>query len=65
MTGAGHALPAKKAIRYTGGLWVGNLMNTHSHQKGTTGDAAAMIGESGLRLCTPNIATSAPVDMAT
>ena len=49
--GTNHTLPTKKAGRYTGGLWVGKFLKTHSYQKVMTDDAAAMIGEYGSRLC--------------
>ncbi|WP_271949103.1 histidinol dehydrogenase [Ruegeria faecimaris] len=49
--GTNHTLPTKKAGRYTGGLWVGKFMKTHSYQKVVTDEAAAMIGEFGSRLC--------------
>ncbi len=49
--GTNHTLPTKKAGRYTGGLWVGKYLKTHSYQKITTDSAAAMIGEYGSRLC--------------
>lgn len=31
--GTNHTLPTKKAGRYTGGLWVGKYLKTHSYQK--------------------------------
>lgn len=49
--GTNHTLPTKKAGRYTGGLWVGKYLKTHSYQKITTDEAAATIGEYGSRLC--------------
>ena len=49
--GTNHTLPTKKAGRYTGGLWVGKYLKTHSYQKVTTDEAATMIGEYGSRLC--------------
>ena len=49
--GTNHTLPTRKAGRYTGGLWVGKFMKTHSYQKVVTDEAAAMIGEYGSRLC--------------
>ena len=49
--GTNHTLPTKKAGRYTGGLWVGKFLKTHSYQKITTDEAAAMIGAYGSRLC--------------
>ena len=49
--GTNHTLPTKKAGRYTGGLWVGKFLKTHSYQKITTDEAAAQIGAYGYRLC--------------
>ena len=49
--GTNHTLPTKKAGRYTGGLWVGKFLKTHSFQKITSDEAATMIGEYGSRLC--------------
>ncbi len=49
--GTNHTLPTKGAGRYTGGLWVGKFLKTHSYQKILTDEAAAMIGEYGSRLC--------------
>ncbi|GGG87617.1 histidinol dehydrogenase [Salipiger pallidus] len=49
--GTNHTLPTKKAGRYTGGLWVGKFLKTHSYQKVTTDAAAAQIGEYCSRLC--------------
>ena len=49
--GTNHTLPTKKAGRYTGGLWVGKFLKTHSYQKITTDAAAAEIGAYGSRLC--------------
>lgn len=49
--GTNHTLPTKKAGRYTGGLWVGKFLKTHSYQRITTDAAASMIGEYGSRLC--------------
>ena len=49
--GTNHTLPTKKAGRYTGGLWVGKFLKTHSYQKITTDEAAADIGAYGSRLC--------------
>jgi sulfopropanediol 3-dehydrogenase len=49
--GTNHTLPTKKAGRYTGGLWVGKFLKTHSYQKVTTDQAAAEIGAYGSRLC--------------
>ena len=49
--GTNHTLPTKKAGRYTGGLWVGKFLKTHSYQRITTDEAAAEIGAYGSRLC--------------
>ncbi len=49
--GTNHTLPTKRAGRYTGGLWVGKFLKTHSYQRVTSDAAAAMIGEYGSRLC--------------
>ncbi|SLN51629.1 Sulfopropanediol 3-dehydrogenase [Pseudoruegeria aquimaris] len=49
--GTNHTLPTKKAGRYTGGLWVGKYLKTHSYQRITTDEAAASIGAYGSRLC--------------
>ena len=48
--GTNHTLPTKKAGRYTGGLWVGKFLKTHSYQKIKTDEAAALMGEYGSRL---------------
>ena len=49
--GTNHTLPTKRAGRYTGGLWVGKFLKTHSYQKILTDEAATKIGEYGSRLC--------------
>ncbi len=49
--GTNHTLPTKKAGRYTGGLWVGKFLKTHSYQEITTDEAATKIGEYCSRLC--------------
>ena len=49
--GTNHTLPTKKAGRYTGGLWVGKYLKTHSYQKITTDEAATRIGAYASRLC--------------
>ncbi len=49
--GTNHTLPTKKAGRYTGGLWVGKFLKTHSYQRIETDEAAALVGEYGSRLC--------------
>lgn len=49
--GTNHTLPTKKAGRYTGGLWVGKFIKTHSYQRIVTDEAATLVGEYGSRLC--------------
>lgn len=49
--GTNHTLPTKKAGRYTGGLWVGKFLKTHSYQRIVTDEAATLIGRYGSRLC--------------
>lgn len=49
--GTNHTLPTNKAGRYTGGLWVGKFLKTHSYQRVTTDEAAAEIGAYCSRLC--------------
>jgi sulfopropanediol 3-dehydrogenase len=49
--GTNHTLPTKKAGRYTGGLWVGKFLKTHSYQRVTSDEAATLMGEYGSRLC--------------
>ena len=49
--GTNHTLPTKKAGRYTGGLWVGKFLKTHSYQRIDSDTAATKIGEYGSRLC--------------
>jgi sulfopropanediol 3-dehydrogenase len=49
--GTNHTLPTRKAGRYTGGLWVGKFLKTHSYQRVLTDEAATLIGEYGSRLC--------------
>ncbi len=49
--GTNHTLPTRKAGQYTGGLWVGKFLKTHSYQKVLTDEAAAEIGAYGSRLC--------------
>lgn len=48
--GTNHTLPTRKAGRYTGGLWVGKFLKTHSYQRVTTDAAAAKIGAYCSRL---------------
>lgn len=49
--GTNHTLPTKRAGRYTGGLWVGKFMKTHTYQRVTTDEASALMGEYCSRLC--------------
>ena len=49
--GTNHTLPTKKAGRYTGGLWVGKFLKTHSYQKVLTDEAATEMGAYCSRLC--------------
>lgn len=44
-------LPTKKAGRYTGGLWAGKFIKTHTYQKILTDEAATLVGEYCSRLC--------------
>lgn len=48
--GTNHTLPTMKAGRYTGGLWVGKYLKTHSYQRVETDEAAARIGAYCSRL---------------
>jgi sulfopropanediol 3-dehydrogenase len=49
--GTNHTLPTRHAARYTGGLWVGKFIKTHSYQRVLTDEAAAEIGAYCSRLC--------------
>ncbi|MGL4322865.1 MAG: histidinol dehydrogenase [Beijerinckiaceae bacterium] len=49
--GTNHTLPTKRAGRYTGGLWVGKFIKTHTYQRVLTDEASALIGEYCSRLC--------------
>jgi sulfopropanediol 3-dehydrogenase len=49
--GTNHTLPTRRAGRYTGGLWVGKFLKTHSYQRILTDEAAALVGAYGSRLC--------------
>jgi len=49
--GTNHTLPTQKAGRYTGGLWVGKCIKTHTYQRILTDEASAMVGEYCSRLC--------------
>ena len=48
--GTNHTLPTKTAGRYTGGLWVGKFIKTHTYQK-VTKEASVKIGKYCSRLC--------------
>ncbi len=48
--GTNHTLPTKGAGRYTGGLWVGKFIKTHTYQR-ITEAASVEIGEYCSRLC--------------
>ena len=48
--GTNHTLPTKKAGRYTGGLWVGKFLKTHTYQKILTDQASAKVGRYASRL---------------
>jgi len=49
--GTNHTLPTRKAGRYTGGLWVGKFLKTHTYQKVLTNEASTKLGEYCSRLC--------------
>jgi sulfopropanediol 3-dehydrogenase len=49
--GTNHTLPTQKAGRYTGGLWVGKYIKTHTYQRVLTDEASTMLGEYCSRLC--------------
>jgi len=49
--GTNHTLPTKRAGRYTGGLWVGKFIKTHTYQRVLTDEASARVGEVCSRLC--------------
>ena len=49
--GTNHTLPTRRAGRYTGGLWVGKFLKTHSYQRILTDEAATLVGGYGSRLC--------------
>lgn len=49
--GTNHTLPTMRAGRYTGGLWVGKFIKTHTYQRVLTDQASVMIGEYCSRLC--------------
>jgi len=49
--GTNHTLPTRKAGRYTGGLWVGKFLKTHTYQRVLTDEASTLVGEYCSRLC--------------
>ncbi|CAN5433144.1 histidinol dehydrogenase [soil metagenome] len=49
--GTNHTLPTMGAGRYTGGLWVGKFIKTHTYQRVLTDEASVLIGEYCSRLC--------------
>jgi sulfopropanediol 3-dehydrogenase len=49
--GTNHTLPTNRAGRYTGGLWVGKFIKTHTYQRVLTDEASVMIGQYCSRLC--------------
>jgi len=49
--GTNHTLPTQKAGRYTGGLWVGKFIKTHTYQRVLTDEASTMVGAYCSRLC--------------
>jgi sulfopropanediol 3-dehydrogenase len=49
--GTNPSLPTRRAGRYTGGLWVGKFIKTHSYQRILTDEASVLIGEYCSRLC--------------
>lgn len=49
--GTNHTLPTKRAGRYTGGLWVGKFIKTHTYQRVLTDEASTLVGEYCSRLC--------------
>ncbi|MES2264264.1 MAG: histidinol dehydrogenase [Pseudomonadota bacterium] len=49
--GTNHTLPTMGAGRYTGGLWVGKFIKTHTYQRILTDEASVLVGEYCSRLC--------------
>jgi len=49
--GTNHTLPTMRAGRYTGGLWVGKFIKTHTYQRILSDAASVQIGEVCSRLC--------------
>ncbi len=50
VSGTNHTLPTGRAGRYTGGLWVGKFVKTHTYQR-VSPSASARIGAVCARLC--------------
>jgi sulfopropanediol 3-dehydrogenase len=48
--GTNHTLPTGRSGRYTGGLWVGKFIKTHTYQR-VTAAASVKVGEYCSRLC--------------
>jgi sulfopropanediol 3-dehydrogenase len=51
VSGTNHTLPTMRAGRYTGGLWVGKFIKTHTYQRILNDQASVKIGEYCSRLC--------------
>lgn len=49
--GTNHTLPTMGAGRYTGGLWAGKFIKTHTYQRVLTDAASVTVGEYCSRLC--------------
>jgi sulfopropanediol 3-dehydrogenase len=49
--GTNHTLPTQGAGRYTGGLWVGKFIKTHTYQRILSDEASVKVGEHCSRLC--------------
>lgn len=49
--GTNHTLPTGRAGRYTGGLWVGKFIKTHTYQRIDTDAASVHVGGYCSRLC--------------
>ena len=49
--GTNHTLPTNRAGRFTGGLWVGKFIKTHTYQRVLTDEASVLIGQYCSRLC--------------
>ena len=49
--GTNHTLPTRRAGRYTGGLWVGKFLKTHTWQRIDSDEAAVELGTRCSRLC--------------